>query len=75
MFRRVRERWGNDWGPQAQRMMHDLRHDLRDLTRSFASEARRRWPDPDQQRRIRDVIGRAKAEIQTILDEEPAAKV
>jgi hypothetical protein len=56
-------------------MMRDLREDLRDLTRDFAQEARRRWPDPDQQRRIRDVIARAKAEIQSILDEQPATKV
>jgi DNA-binding PadR family transcriptional regulator len=75
VFRRVRERWGAEWGPQAHRMMHDLRDDLRDLSRSFATEARRRWPDPDQQRRIKDVIGRAKAEIQAILDEQPATKV
>ena len=75
IFRRMRERWGAEWGPHAHRMMHDLRDDLRDLTRSIASEARRRWPDPDQQRRIRDVISRAKAEIQKILDEQPAARV
>jgi DNA-binding PadR family transcriptional regulator len=75
MFRRVRERWGSEWGPHAHRMMHELRDDLRDFSRSFANEARRRWPDPDQQRRIRDVIGRAKAEIQSILNEQPATKV
>jgi DNA-binding PadR family transcriptional regulator len=75
VFRRARERWGNEWGPQAQRLMHDFRDDLRDLTRSFANEARRRWPEPEQQRRIRDVIARAKTEIQAILSEEPAAKV
>jgi DNA-binding PadR family transcriptional regulator len=75
VFSRVRERWGNEWGPHAHRLMHDLRDDLRDLSRSFASEARRRWPDAEQQSRIRDVIGRAKAEIQSILDERPAEKV
>jgi DNA-binding PadR family transcriptional regulator len=75
VFSRMRDRWGAEWGPQAQRMMHDFRDDLRELTRSFASEARNRWPNPDQQRRIRDVIGRAKAEIQAILTEEPAARV
>ena len=75
VFRRVRERWGAEWGPQAHRMMHDLRSDLRDFSRSFADEARRRWPDPDQQRRIRDVIARAKDEIKHILDEQPATKV
>jgi DNA-binding PadR family transcriptional regulator len=75
MFKRVRDRWGEDWGPQAHRMMDDLRADLRDFTRSFADEARRRWPEPDQQRRIRDVIARAKTEIKSILDEQPATKV
>jgi DNA-binding PadR family transcriptional regulator len=75
VFSRFRQRWGAEWGPQAHRMMHDFRDDLRDLTRSFATEARHRWPNPEQQRRIRDVIGRAKAEIQSILSEEPAAKV
>jgi hypothetical protein len=71
----MKERWGAEWGPQAHRVMHELRNDLRDLGRSVASEARHRWPDPEQQRRIRDVIGRAKAEIQAILSEQPAAKV
>ena len=75
VFRRVRDRWGSEWGPQTHRMMHDLREDLRDFSRSFASEARRRWPDAEQQQRIREVIARAKAEIQGILAEEPAAKV
>jgi DNA-binding PadR family transcriptional regulator len=75
VFNRVRERWGAEWGPQAHRMMHDLRDDLRDLSRSFADEARRRWPDVDQQRRIREVIARAKDEIKHILDEQPATRV
>jgi len=52
--------------------MHDLRNDLRELGRSVASEARTRWPDPERQRRIRDVISRAKTEIQSILSEERA---
>ena len=71
----MRERWGSQWGPQTQRMLHDLMNDLGDLTRSVAGEVRHRWPNVEQQRRIRDVIGRAKAEIQAILAEEPAAKV
>ena len=75
VFSRMRERWGSQWGPQTQRMLHDLMNDLGDLTRSVAGEVRHRWPNVEQQRRIRDVIGRAKAEIQAILAEEPAAKV
>lgn len=75
MFSRVKERWGAEWGPQAHRLMHDLRNDMRDLGRSVASEARNRWPDPDRQRRIREVIARAKSEIEAILSEQSAAKV
>jgi DNA-binding PadR family transcriptional regulator len=75
VFSRMKERWGAEWGPQAHHVMHELRNDLRDLGRSVATEARNRWPDPERQRRIRDVIGRAKAEIQAILSEQPAAKV
>ena len=75
VFSRMRQRWGTEWGPQAHRMIHDLRDEMRDLARSFASEARHRWPNPEQQHRIRDAISRAKAEIQAILAEEPATKV
>ena len=75
VFGRMKERWGAEWGPQAHHVMHELRNDLRDLGRSVASEARNRWPDPDQQRRIRDIIARAKGEIASILSEKPAAKV
>ena len=75
VFSRMRERWGSEWGPQTQRMLRDLMNDLGDLTRSVAGEVRHRWPNVEQQRRIRDVIGRAKAEIAAILAEEPAAKV
>jgi DNA-binding PadR family transcriptional regulator len=75
VFSRMKERWGAEWGPNAHRMMHDLRNDMRDLGRSVATEARNRWPNPEQQHRIRDVIARAKTEIQAILSEQPAAKV
>jgi hypothetical protein len=36
----------------------------------FAEQARKRWPDADQGRRIRDVMARARQDIQTILSEE-----
>jgi DNA-binding PadR family transcriptional regulator len=72
VFSRMRERWGSEWGPQAQRVMNDLRNDLRDLGRSVASEARHRWPNPDQMTRIREVIGKAKSDIASIINEEHA---
>src|SRR6202158_6191640 len=75
VFSRMKERWGAEWGPQAHHVMHELRNDLRDLGRPGATEAPNGCPDPERQRRIRDVIGRAKAEIAAILSEQPAAKV
>jgi DNA-binding PadR family transcriptional regulator len=65
MFGRMRDRWD----PAMAEELHRLRHELRDMGRSFAEEARRRWPDPEQQRKIRDVIGRARSEIESILRE------
>jgi hypothetical protein len=50
--------------------MHDLRDEVRDFGRMFADQARKRWPDADQGRRIRDVMARARQDIQTILSEE-----
>jgi hypothetical protein len=50
--------------------MHDLRDEVRDFSRMFAEQARKRWPDADQGRRIREVMAKARQDIQTILSEE-----
>jgi DNA-binding PadR family transcriptional regulator len=63
---RMRERWESDLG----RDVHRLMHELRDLGGSLRDEARRRWPDPNRVRRIREVISKAKADIEAILAEE-----
>lgn len=71
MWERMRGRWNPDLG----REMHRLMHDMKDLGRAFASETRRRVPDADRMRRIREVVARAKAEIEAILKEERPAQV
>ena len=71
------ERMRGHWNPELGRELHRMMYDMRDLGRSFAHEARRRWPDADRTRRIRDVIAKAKQEIEAILAEErtPTATV
>ena len=70
IFGRMREAWDPAWSREAQRVMYEMRDELRDLGRSFAHEARTRWPNPEQVRRIRDVVAKAKTEIQSILSEQ-----
>jgi DNA-binding PadR family transcriptional regulator len=69
IFERMRARWDPAWTRDLHRVMHDLRDDLRDFGRTVAGEARLRWPDPDQTRRIREVIARARTEVEAILAE------
>ncbi len=71
MWERMRGRWDPDLG----REMHRLMTELRELGRSFVSETRRRVPDQDRMRRIRDVVRRAKSEIEAILTEEQPTRV
>ncbi len=66
IFGRMRERWD----PAMGREMHHLMQEMREFVRSFAQQARRRWPDAEQMRRIREVITRARADIQAILAED-----
>src|ERR1700737_1040750 len=42
VFSRMKDRWGAEWGPQAHRVMHERRNDLRALGRSVATEPRHR---------------------------------
>jgi DNA-binding PadR family transcriptional regulator len=72
IFSRMRDRWDPAWGRDIQRVMHDLRDEMRDLGRSVVGEARHRWPTPDQGRRIREVLARTRSEIESILAEERA---
>ena len=68
IFGRMRDRWDPAWGREIHRVMGEFR----DLGRTVAREARDRWPTPDQMRRIRESLGRARTEIENILAEERA---
>ena len=52
--------------------MHDLRDEVREFARMFAGEARKRWPDADQGRRIREVLSKSRQDVEAILREEKA---
>jgi DNA-binding PadR family transcriptional regulator len=68
IFGRMRDSWDPAWG----RDLHRVMRELGDLGRSVAGEARNRWPTPDQMRRIRETVGRARTEIEGIMAEERA---
>jgi DNA-binding PadR family transcriptional regulator len=68
IFERFRGRWDPAWSREIQRVMNEFR----DLGRSVAREARDRWPNPDQMRRIREALAKARSEIEAILNEERA---
>lgn len=66
----IRVRMRAQWTPEFRHDMHEMAHELRDLARSFAFKARTHWPDQDRLRRMRDVVARARGEIETILAED-----
>lgn len=71
----IRTRMGG-WGdPRAAGDdFHDMQHKLREMASAFRHHGRRHGMDPDQARRIREVVSRAKSEIEAILTESPTAK-
>jgi DNA-binding PadR family transcriptional regulator len=66
IWARTRDRWG----PEVREEIGELVRELRDLGRLFRRRAHRPWPDRDQLRRIREVVARARREIEAILTEE-----
>ncbi len=70
IWNRMRDRWDPEFSREVHRVMHDLRDEVRDFGRMFAEQARKRWPDADQGRRIREVMAKARQDIQAILSEE-----
>jgi DNA-binding PadR family transcriptional regulator len=69
---RMRDRWDPEFSRDVHRVMHDLRDEVREFARMFAGEARKRWPDADQGRRIREVLSKARHDVEAILREEKA---
>ena len=69
---RMRDRWDPEFSREVHRVMHDLRDEVREFARMFAGEARKRWPDADQGRRIREVLSKSRQDVEAILREEKA---
>ncbi len=59
-------RW---WSPCYSGEMREMVHELRDLARLFARRRPERWMDPEKLHRIREVVSRARRDIEAILAE------
>ena len=66
----IRERMGGWWNPDFRHAMNEMKQDLRDLGRLFDRRMRTQWADPQKLVRIRDVVNKARQDIEAILTEE-----
>src|SRR5438105_13744807 len=66
----IRERMGDWWNPDFRHEMNDMKQELRDLGRLFDRRMRTKWADPQRLHRIREVVNRARQDIEAILTEE-----
>ena len=62
-------RVGGGWDPELIGEMHEIKHELGDLTRLFARKMRAGRVDRDKLRRVREVIVGAARNIEDILEE------
>ncbi len=65
----IRKRAGSWWDPQLKTQFRELHHDMRDFVHSIAGRGRR-YMSPETIRQVRDVLGRARKEIEEILREQ-----
>ena len=65
----IRRRMSSWWNPQVRKELHDMRHELRDLAGVIARRGRP-LTDADAIKRIREVVGRARREIEEIIAEK-----
>ena len=63
----IRRRTKSWWNPHVRSELRDMKHELQDFGRVLSHRAGRRFTDPDAIKRIREVIGRARREIEEIL--------
>jgi DNA-binding PadR family transcriptional regulator len=70
----IRQRTGSWWNPRLRNEFHEMKHEMQDFARTLRHRGRH-YADPETIRRIREVIGRARREIDDILREQkPAAE-
>jgi DNA-binding PadR family transcriptional regulator len=67
----IRARLADWWRPEVRDELKELMGELRDLGRLFGQSWRGAGPRPEQLRRVRAVVARARAEMEAILAEEP----
>jgi DNA-binding PadR family transcriptional regulator len=65
----IKQRTSSWWNPRVRVEMHDMKHELQDFAHTLRHRGRH-YTDPETIRRIRDVIGRARHEIDEILREQ-----
>ncbi len=64
----IRDRMSHWWGSDLRHEVQDMMRELADLARPFARRMRRGGLDAEKLRRVREVISRARREIEGILE-------
>ena len=65
----ISSRMSGWWDPALRAELHALKHELRDLAHLFGYGAREGRLRPEKLRRVREVVSRARREIEAILAE------
>jgi DNA-binding PadR family transcriptional regulator len=63
----IRERVSNWWGSVPREELRAIRDEAREFGRLFDKRSRTQWGNPEKLRRIREVLARARREIEEIL--------
>jgi len=58
------------WSPAFREELREIKREMKDFARLFDGQRRARWADPERLRRIREVVARARREVEAILTEE-----
>ena len=74
MVEGIRKRTSSWFNPHVRDELHEMKHEMQDFAHTLRHRGRH-YTDPETIRRIREVIGRARREIDEILREQkPAAE-